>query len=430
MSSLLPVSTKRARTANALRLAMGILSMLLLDHVVVAKGYYGGSSSYSGGSSYSSGGNSYYGGESGYNRQYGYGGGGYYGHGYYNHGQYYDDDGWVEDGGNDRSTSSSFLFFVMVLLVIFACTFGKLFSKNVNSNRQRHFSSDGTKEEELLDKEGAADPNHPTYYTMPANGTYVTSYIEPRLGGRPPKLCNGEINIRFQKRQGGWKMIGGGGDADGRFTIKDGFVALDGKAFWKEVGPGTNVSNAGDFDFKFHTFTGTWLADNGRGGEYLEFYHKTLGSPGRRNEMLHSHGVYVPPASAPVATAVPESDVEQGKAHASLVHDSTLSSQQGVYVPPAFAQAVIVPQNDEHHQQQHGASSGVAQQQVFSSTHQTIAGYGTYVPPPFGYVSSVSSSEDNAGLSSESLSSSYGYRPRRNQHPPPSAPQEQEVKKP
>lgn len=239
-------------------------------------------------------------------------------------------------------------------------------------------------------------------------------------------------------------MHGGGGDADGRFTIQDGFCARDGKAYWKEIGPGTNVSNAGIFDFKLHTFKGTWLAQhNQRGGDYIEFYHTTRGSPrGQQKD------AYQPPPSAPAVAAGPAAgDVEQGsssKPPSSLVGGSSLITEKhGVYMPPPFAQAATQSQNSREQQpKQEAVGPKVTQPLAYASgtTQQTtISGYsgGTYVLPPpasVGYVSSVSSSEAEMGLSApESLSSSYGYhiRPQRNiPHPPPSAPPEEQVKKP
>jgi hypothetical protein len=285
-----------------------------------------------------------------------YGRRGYYDDESYGEGYYHGDDVYFHctdcsDGySKNKRGETTFCFFLVIFLLVLVCCISKLLRTD---QRLTKHGFDSSKKEELLDEEGPSDPRDPNCQVKPANGRYCTSYLEPRRG-RPPSasMCTGENRILFQERQGGWKMIGGGCDADGRYEIRDGFVWKDGKAFWVEVGSGTRVTNSGYFDFASHTFRGTWLADNRRGGDYMEFYHEDLGSPaaGRNDGGLAVS--YAPPsvASAVVdASAATNSSVDNetpssgGEVQAVGVNiDDSPNNGGCVNVPPPLASATTI----------------------------------------------------------------------------------------
>ena len=400
-----------------------------------------------------------YGGNSGYHSS-GYSGrsGGSYGYGGSNGGGWYwlhhrdsddtDDDQYEREQANNASTS--FLIAVFIILGLLGCFYQKL------SRQGRSVTLDPTRKEALCGREAALSASYltdPGLYTKPANGVYCASYIEPSLGLKPSRKCNGETNITFQKQQRGWKMIGDGSDADGRFFIRDGFVSFDGKAVWVEVGAGNrSVSNAGDFDFTTHTFKGTWIADNGRGGAYVDFYHKASRLHGAPNKISSVNEAYAPPSLAIAGRTtssrnaceatkengnarMTSTDAERGVVKAALADSSSLDSKcRGVYVPPSFASAVVVtqPSNVDCASTLIPCVAPRSQRSVISAiTHpyQNNTEIGANAIRPISYISSVSS-EETYGMSSESMSYSgtVGSQRSRQASPSPCAPLEDDVK--
>lgn len=144
-------------------------------------------------------------------------------------------------------------------------------------------SSTDEKKQDLLEATGKLPDEYQAANRekSPADGPYVSEYMEPATAYRPAFQCKQQVHLRFEKHYDGWKLTGYGKDADGNFII-GGYVDSTGKTSWTENGKlstrPTFVETTGYFDFQRHTFVGEWKAQNGAKGRYLSFYHQHLSS--------------------------------------------------------------------------------------------------------------------------------------------------------
>jgi len=87
----------------------------------------------------------------------------------------------------------------------------------------------------------------------------------------------GVVQIRLKNSGlGGYRIEGSTVDAYGLATITDGFVLYAGEAWWVEEifsgnDKGLKVLSKGKFHFSSNRFAGTWRANTGFNGDYIEF---------------------------------------------------------------------------------------------------------------------------------------------------------------
>ncbi|KAL7570634.1 hypothetical protein ACA910_014908 [Epithemia clementina (nom. ined.)] len=162
--------------------------------------------------------------------------------------------------------------------------------QDLASYRQAHYKAKSIVERSSEDSSANVDRDS----RGPTSGTYHARYIEQN------KWFNLETHMHFTpaKNGKGWTISGHGHDADGQFTITEGFVSPNSSSLLKAEGVTSNASAAksdtainaywvedqsnrqilstGTFDFgAYNDFSGSWKATNGTGGRYHGFQLKT-----------------------------------------------------------------------------------------------------------------------------------------------------------
>lgn len=117
------------------------------------------------------------------------------------------------------------------------------------------------------------DDNHKSPSCTPFSGSYATSYVDRTTGVQHDATLQIFFSPDFYGR--GYKLSGQGHDIDGPTVIEEGHVNYNGTAWWNERtisgDVGLKVVSRGTFDFSQGTFQGTWLANSGEQGAYIQF---------------------------------------------------------------------------------------------------------------------------------------------------------------
>lgn len=169
----------------------------------------------------------------------------------------------------------------------------------------------------------------------PAFEAYAADF-DVKYEDRGHKL-KGSAKIELRRTGDMYKIQGDCSDADGAASIVDGFVSLGGGGWWVEETfsgrhAGLKVLSEGNFDFAIDTFSGTWRANNGVRGRYLDFKGTNVSktpaagsTPQTLDAMLQED---IPTVDATLETGTPATYVA-----AVPYVQATTNNGPGVYVP-------------------------------------------------------------------------------------------------
>ncbi len=204
---------------------------------------------------------------------YGGGGGGYHGYGgTYGNGHHNSRNSTHYGGGMELNP----LWGIFVAVAVAICVVCYCCAKSSSSSSSDNKAMSEEEFEEVVRDQKEQVRQHSRGVSkganVPKSGLYQMSYEDRGT------TYGGTVQLDFHNVGDGYEITGEVKDADGKSIIQEGFVAYDGKAYWKDKcvesssgDVGMSVISVGDFNFEDSTFQGTWNAITGIGGLYTSF---------------------------------------------------------------------------------------------------------------------------------------------------------------